>query len=185
MTQLIVFSCIFLVLLCLLALTVYRHFHDEHSGELAAKLPVDFFVPRRSDEFAEAKKNLVELESEIRQSGLLTAERWSLVRDRNKLAGELLTELREDFLRLDRLMCALAAVSAEVSPEREFERLWLTLRFSARYWLALLILSLGAIPARSIPRLQILIKDRARNVRTFIKAVDSTISLDAGARHVN
>src|SRR3981189_3624291 len=107
MTQLIFFSCIVLVFLCVLTLTVYRHFHDDdHQGELAARLPVDFLIPRRGDEFAEAKKNLAGLESDIEQRGLFTAERWSLVRERNKIAGELLMALREDFFRLDRLMCA-------------------------------------------------------------------------------
>src|SRR5712691_12435844 len=101
MTQLILFSCIFLVLLCLLARTFYRHFHDDHTGELAARLPVDFLIPRRSGEFAEGQRNLVELESEIGQKGLLSAGRWSLVRERNKIAGELLAALHEDFFRLD------------------------------------------------------------------------------------
>jgi hypothetical protein len=185
MTQLILFTSIFLVLLCLLAFTFYRYFRDNRSGELAARLPVDFLIPRRSDEFAEAQKNLVELESVIRQRGLLTAERWSLVRQRNKIVGGLLTAFHEDFFRLDRLMCAVAAVSPEISRERELERLWLSLRFSVRYWLALLTLSLGAIPASSMPRLLALIKDRARNLHRNLEAVDSTISLDARARHVN
>jgi hypothetical protein len=185
MTQLIFFSCISVVLLCLLTVAVYRHFHDDHTGEMAARLPVDFLIPRRSDEFAEAQKKLVVLESEIGQRGLLAAERWSLARERNKIAGELLAALREDFFRLDRLMCAVAAVSAEVSREREFERLWLSVRFSVRYRLALLTLFLGAIPANSIPRLQVLIRDRARNLGTLLKAVDSTVSVNVEAPYVN
>jgi hypothetical protein len=185
MTQLIFFSCIFLVLLWLLTLAVYRHFHDDDTGEMAARLPVDFLIPRRSGELAEAQKKLVVLESEIGQRGLLAAERWSLLRERNKIAGEFLSALHEDFFRLDRLMCAVAAVSSEISREREFERLWLSVRFSVRYRLALLTLFLGAIPAGSIPRLQLLIKDRARNLRTLLKAVDSTTLLNVGARHVN
>ena len=185
MTQLIVFASIFLVLLCLLAFTVYRHFHDDHSGELAAKLPVDFFVPRRSDEFAEGLKNLARLESEIRKSGPLAAGRWALVRERNKIAGDLLAALREDFFRLDHLMCALAAVSPEINRQREIERVWLSMRFSVRYRLALLTLSLGALPANSIPQLQVLIKGRARDLRTLLKAVDSTMSLHVGAQQVN
>lgn len=185
MTQLIFFSCIFLVLLCLLALTVYRHFREDDSPHLAARLPVDFLMPRRSDEFAEAQENLVQLRSEIRQSGLLSAERWSLVRQRNKIVGELLTEFHEDFFRLDRLMCAVAAVSPEISRQRELERLWLSFRFSLRYRLALLTLSLGAIPASSLPRLQELIGDRARNLRRHLKAVDSALLLHTGTGRVN
>jgi|SRR5713101_1729589 len=185
MIAIIVFSAIFLVILCLLLRAAYRHFHDNRVGEFAARLPVDFLIPRKSAEFAEAQKNLVELESEIEQRGFLTAERWSLVRDRNKIAGQLLIALREDFFRLDHLMCAVAAVSSEISREKELERLWLSVRFNVRYRLALLTLSLGAIPANSIPHLQALIQDRARNVRTLLKAVDSTMSFNVGARHVN
>lgn len=185
MTQLIVFSCIFLVLLCLLALTVYRHFHDDHTGEIAARLPVDFLIPRRSGEFAEGLKNLANLESEIGQKGLLAAGRWSLLRERNKIAGDLLAALRADFFRLDHLMCALAAVSPEINRERELERVWLSLRFSVRYRLAVLTLSLGAFPTDSIPRLQALIKGRAHDLRTLLKDVDSTMSLRVGARQAN
>ncbi len=185
MTQLIAFSCIFLVLLCLLALTVYRRFHDDHTGEIAARLPVDFLIPRRSGEFAEGLKNLANLESEIGQKGLLAAGRWSLLRERNKVAGDLLAALRADFFRLDHLMCALAAVSPEINRERELERVWLSLRFSVRYRLAVLTLSLGAFPTDSIPRLQALIKGRARDLRTLLKGVDSTMSLHVGARQVN
>jgi hypothetical protein len=184
MTQLIAFSCIFLALLCMLALTIYRyrHFHEDQTGEVAARLPVDFLIPRKSGEFAEGQKNLVELESEIRQKGYLAADRWALVRERNKIARELVDALCEDFFRLDHLMCALAAVSHEISRGRELERLWISLRFSVRYRLALLTLSLGALPPNSIPRLQVLIKGRARDLHTLLKAVDSTMSLHAGAR---
>jgi hypothetical protein len=185
MTQLIAFSSIFLVLLCLLGRAVYRHFHEDHTGEVAARLPVDFLIPRRSGEFADGQRNLVELESEIRQKPFLAFERWSLVRERNKVAGELVAALREDFFRLDHLMCALAAVSPEIKREREIERLWISLRFSVRYRLALLTLSLGALPANSIPRLHSLIKGRANDLLTLLKAVDSTTSLHVGARQVN
>jgi hypothetical protein len=185
MTQLIAFSCIFLVLLCLLALTVYRHLHDDHTGELAARLPVDFFIPRRSGEFAEGLRNLAKLQSEIGQRGLLAADRWSLVRERNKIAGDLLAALRADFFRLDHLMCALAAVSPEIKREKEIERLWISLRFSVRYRQALLTLSLGALPANSIPRLQVLIKGRGNDLRTLLNAVDSKMLLHVMAREVN
>jgi hypothetical protein len=185
MTQLILFSCIFLVLVWLLTRTVYRHFHEGQTGELAARLPVDFLIPRKSGEFAEGQKTLAKLELEIEQEGLLSVGRWSLVRERNKVAGDLLAALREDFLRLDHLMCAVAAASSELSREKEFERLWLCLRFSVQYRLAVLMLSMGAIPANSILRLQFLIKDRARDLRTLLKAVDSTMSINAGTRPVS
>jgi hypothetical protein len=185
MTQLVFFSCIFLVLVWLLTRTVYRYFHDDHTGELAARLPVDFLIPRRSREFAEGQKNLVELELEIEQRGLLSTARWSLVRERNRITSELLAALREDFLRLDHLMCAVAAASSELNREKEFERFWLSLRFNVRYRLARLTLTLGAIPESSILRLQILIRDRARSLRTLLKTVDSAMPFDAGAGIVN
>ena len=185
MTQLILYSCIFLVLLCFLALAVYRHFHDDHRGEVAARLPVDFLIPRASDELAEAQKKLVDIESEMECVSLLAAERWSLRRERNKIAHELLAAVREDFSRLDRLTCALAAVSPEISREREFERFWLSLRFMMRYRLAVLTLGLGAMQASSILRLQVLLKDQVGSLRPLLKTVDSTVSLPAEARPVN
>src|SRR5258708_2071804 len=101
MTQLILFSCTFLVLAWLLARSVYRHFHDDQAGRLAARLPIDFLIPRRTEEFAEGQKSLVELETEIGRKGFLTADRWILVRGRNKIAADLLAALHEDFSRLD------------------------------------------------------------------------------------
>jgi hypothetical protein len=185
MIQLIIFSGLFLVLLCLLLYLVYTRFRADQGGELDARLPVDFLLPRRSEEYAHAQMTLAGLQAEIRRKGLSSAATWPLLRERNEIARDLMTALREDFIRLDRLMCALAAVSPEICREKELQRLWLSLRFKGRYRLALLSLSLGAIPANSIPRLQLILKDRACDVRSLLRTVDSTVPVNLGTRHVN
>src|SRR6266481_81818 len=110
MTQLIAFSCIFLVLLCLLALIVYRYrqFHEDHTGEVAARLPVDFLIPRRSGEFAEGLKNLARLESEIRQNGFFAA-RSSNVRACGSFTRNQPAEGDRKSLALHAIQCAISA----------------------------------------------------------------------------
>jgi hypothetical protein len=185
MIELIVFSVIFLVLLCLLLWAAHERLTVSHTGELSARLPVDFLIPRKPEEFKQARETLAKIQTEIEQKHISAAERRRLLQERNKLARELLMAIHEDFVRLDRLLCAVAAVSPEVSRQKEFERLWLSLRFGARYRVALLSISLGALPPRSIPSLQILTKGKAENLRRLLKAVDSTLSANLGKAHIN
>jgi hypothetical protein len=183
MIVLIVFSGIFLLLLCLLLWKAYHRLTAGHTGELSARLPVDFLVPRKPEEFRRARENLRMIEAQIGKEHLLTAEKWRLLRERNKLARELLIAIHEDFIRLDRLMCAVAVVSPEVSREKEFKRLWLSLRFAARYRMALLGIALGAQPAQSIAGLQILAQNKAQSLRAQLTAVDSAVSANFGTLH--
>jgi hypothetical protein len=185
MIELIVFSVIFLVLLCMLLWTAHGRLTASQTGDVSARLPVDFLVPRKPEEFKLVREALARIQQEIEQRHISPAERRCLLKERNKLARELLTAIHEDFVRLDCLLCAVAAVSPEVSRQKEFERFWLSLRFGARYRMALLSTSLGALPSRSIPYLQILTRGKAENLRTLLKAVDSTLSANLGKAHVN
>lgn len=180
MTALIAFALISLVLLCLL-LWLHGRLTGIRVGQVSARVPVDFLVPRKPEEFTQAREALAKIQSEIAQKHIPSEERRQLLQERNKLALELLKAIHEDFVRLDRLMCAVAAVAPQISRQRELERLWLSLRFDIRYRIALLSISLGAMPAHAIPALQIFTKRRAKNLQMLLKAVDSSLSM----RHAN
>jgi len=142
-------------------------------------------MPRKSQEYFEGERLLAEIQAEMEERTLPAARRRHLVQERCKISRELLTSLREDFTRLDRLMCAVAAVSIEVSREQEFRRFLLSVRFSIRYWLALFCLSVGVSPAHSFGRLQFLVKRSAQNAQTLLKVVDASLSLNLDSTHVN
>jgi hypothetical protein len=185
MIELTVFVVIFLVLLCLLLWAVHHRFTANPTGEVSARLPVDFLIPRKSDEFKQAQETLDKLQSDLAQRNLSDSDKRNLLHERNKITRELLTSIHEDFVRLDRLMCAIAAASPEVSRQKEFDRLWLALRFGARYRMALLSVLLGALPGQSISSLQILTKSKAERLRMLLKSVDSALPVSFGKTMVN
>jgi len=184
MIALVVFSGILLVLLCVLLWRAYGQLTASHTGEVSARLPVEFLIPRKPAEMRQAREELRAIQAELDKQHVLTAEKWRLLKARNKVARELLSAIHEDFVRLDRLMCAMAAVSPEVCREKEFERLWLALRFGARYRTALLCISFGTLPAQSITGLQILTKDQTETFRTLLRAVDATLAGNFGKSHI-
>jgi hypothetical protein len=185
MMELIGFALIFMVLLCLLLWALHYRFIASHKGDLSARLPVDFMIPRRPEEFKVARETLAKIQIEIEQRNISAAEKRRLLKARAALVRELLTAIHEDFVRLDHLLCAVAAVSPELSRQKEFERIWLSLRFGARYRMALFSISLGTLPARSIPRLQVLAKSRAENLHSLLSAVDSTMPVSLSKARLN
>ena len=186
MIGLIAFSLIFLVLLSLLVWMARSQFVGRGNGEMLARVPVEFLIPRKSDEFAIAQRQLGEIQFDIAHKQRLSiAERERLLQQRNKLVQQLLTELRDDFVRLDQLMCAIAVVSPEVSQRKEFTRFWLSVRFALRYKLTCLILSLGALPTGSIRSLGLLIANRSRNLEALLRSVDSQFLMRVNSGRVN
>ena len=164
---------------------MYRQLGVPHAGVEDARLPVEFLVPRKSQEYFEGERLLAEIQAEMQEKTLSAARRRRLVQDRCKISRELLTSLHEDFTRLDRLMCAVAAVSMEVSREQELHRFLLSVRFNIRYWLALFCLTMGVSPAHSFGRLQFLVKRSAKNAQTLLQAIDAGLSLNFDSTHVN
>jgi hypothetical protein len=74
-------------------------------------------------------------------------------RDRRKAAGEFLDALQTEFHRLLRLASIVAALSPEVEPMQEFERLRLTAIFQCRLQLVRARLRVGNAPSRELREL--------------------------------
>jgi hypothetical protein len=77
--------------------------------------------------------------------------RKSAARIRRRVGLEFLNGLREDYRRLDRLARALTALAPAANPQREAERLWLSVRFEIRWCFVWVSLWSGLAP---IPQLQ-------------------------------
>jgi hypothetical protein len=74
-------------------------------------------------------------------------------RDRRKATGEFLDALQSEFHRLLRLVSIVAALSPEVEPMQEFERLRLTAVFQCRLQLVRARLRVGSAPSRELGEL--------------------------------
>jgi hypothetical protein len=74
-------------------------------------------------------------------------------RDRRKVTGEFLDALNGEFHRLLRLASIVAALSPEVQPMQEFERLRLTAVFQCRLQLVRTRLRMGNTPSRELGEL--------------------------------
>lgn len=185
MIEMIVFPAIFIAFSSFLAWAAYRQFAAKDTREQDARLPVEFLMPRKVQEYSEGQHRLAEIRTEMEKSALPAARKHCLVQERNKIARRLLTSLHEDFTRLDRLMCAVAVVSMEVSHEQEFRRFLLSVQFGIRYRIAIFCLSMGMLPAHSVARLQFLVKRSGQNVQTLLRAVDESLSLNLDSTHIH
>jgi hypothetical protein len=74
-------------------------------------------------------------------------------RDRRKATGEFLGALQGEFHRLLRMASIVAALSPEVEPLQEFERLRLTAVFQCRLQLVRARLRMGSAPSRELGEL--------------------------------
>jgi hypothetical protein len=74
-------------------------------------------------------------------------------RERRKATGEFLDALNGEFHRLLRLARVVAALSPEVEPMQEFERLRLTAVFQCRLQLVRARLTMGSAPSRELGEL--------------------------------
>jgi hypothetical protein len=78
-------------------------------------------------------------------------------RDRRKAAGAFLDALQSEFHRLLRMASIVAALSPEVEPMQEFERLRLTAVFQCRLQLVRARLRMGRAPSRELGELSELV----------------------------
>jgi hypothetical protein len=74
-------------------------------------------------------------------------------RDRRKVTGEFLDALQSEFHRLLRMASIVAALSPEIEPLQEFERLRLTAVFKCRLQLVRARLHMGSAPSRELGEL--------------------------------
>ena len=144
MMELPVFLIVFLVLIVLAVWVAFNHLAPRRSTERDASLPIDLLLPTTYlQNSSEIERLSAELEQERTQSSDSGEFRQGLTPARRRMLKELLVELKEDFSRLDRLMCTVAALAPEVEGRQEAQRLWLWFRFRLHYGLARLSLTIG------------------------------------------
>jgi len=143
-TELPVFLIIFLVLIVLAVWITLNHLAPRRSTEKDASLPIDLLLPTAYlENSSEIERLTVELEQERTQNTASEGIRRGVTPARRRTMKKLLIGLKEDFSRLDRLMCTIAALAPEVEGRQEIQRLWLWFRFRLHYSLARLSLMVG------------------------------------------
>ena len=146
MTELPVFLIIFLVLIVSAVWITLNYLAPRRSTEKDACLPIDLLLPTAYlENSSEIERLTAELEQERTQNTASGGLREGLTPARRRTLKKLLVGLNEDFSRLDRLMCTVAALAPEVEGRQETERLWLWMRFRLHYGLARLSLMVGRL----------------------------------------
>ena len=144
MTELPVFLIVSLLLIVLVLWVAFNLLAPRRSTEKDASLPIDLLLPTTYlQNSSEIERLLAELEQERTQGRAPGRFRQGLTPARRRMLKELLVGLKEDFSRLDRLMCTVAALAPEVEGRQETQRLWLWFRFRLHYGLARLNLTIG------------------------------------------
>jgi hypothetical protein len=143
-TEIIVFSAVFLSLIVVVLWLAFTRLAPRRAAKEDAGLPIDLLLPTgylRNSSKIEMLLN--ELYEERREVSMSNKHRHRLTHARRLILQELLIGLKEDFSRLDRLMCSVASLSPEVERKEEIERLWLWIQFRLHYGLARLSLRVG------------------------------------------
>ena len=89
-------------------------------------------------------------------------------KERRRVALSYLTALREDFTDLLRLAAVVAAMSPDLAPAQETERMWLNVQFEWRYQMLRLALYMGVFPQRRLDRLSSVVSELAVSMETAI-----------------
>jgi hypothetical protein len=143
-TELPVFLVVSLLLIVFALWVAFNHLAPRRSTERDAGLPIDLLLPTTYLQLSsEIRRLSAGFDEERTQSKVAGGFRQGLTPARRRVMKEHLVALKEDFSRLDRLMCTVAALAPEVEGRQEAQRLWLWLRFRLHYGLARLSLKTG------------------------------------------
>jgi len=89
-------------------------------------------------------------------------------KERRRVALSYLTALREDFAGLLRLAAVVAAMSPDLAPAQETERMWLNVQFECRYQMLRIALYMGVYPQRRLDALSSVVSELAVRMETAI-----------------
>ncbi len=144
MTELPVFLIVSLLLIVIALWITFNYLAPRRFAEKDACVPLDLLLPTA---YLENSSEIERLTAELEQARIENT--WSgvfregLTPARRRTLKKLLVGLKEDFSRLDRLMCTVAGLAPEVEGRQEMQRLWLWIRFRFHYGLARLSLMVG------------------------------------------
>jgi hypothetical protein len=143
-TELQIFLIVSILLIVLVVWIALNHLAPRRATEKDASLSVDLLLPTAYlQNSSEIEQLLAEWNQERARNTAPGGFPRGLTSAQRRMLNDLLVGLKEDFSRLDRLMCAIAALAPEVEGRQEMERLWLWFRFRFHYGLARLSLTIG------------------------------------------
>ncbi len=172
MTGLAVFAVLALLLLVLLLWLLRERADARRLPEGALKLPIEDLLPVHCRHFPQVRQALSPADREyLRERASPKIQRqWRA--ERRAVTQRFLAGLQEDFLRLERLGRMVAALAPQVSRKREFERVWLGLRFRVLYRVVRLQLVVGSISVPQLARLTDLIGSLAVQIQTAMATLE-------------
>jgi hypothetical protein len=100
-------------------------------------------------------------------------------KERRRVALSYLTELREDFAGLLRLAAVVAAMSPDLAPAQETERVWLNVQFECRYQMLRIALYLGVFPQRRLDALSSVVSELAVRMEAAISEFGERATMTA------
>jgi len=167
------YFAISLALLVLLALA-WRFTAPRHPSEPPVSLSPEELLPVHCRYFPQIRQAL-STDDHIYLKERASAGIWRQSRaDRKRVAARFLLGLQGDFLRLEQLGRAVAALSPRVSREQELERLWLGVRFRLLYRLVWLRLVAGSTSPSQLTRLTHLVGLLAKQTENAMAALGET-----------
>jgi hypothetical protein len=143
-TELPIFLIVSMLLIVLVLWIALNHLPPRSTTEKDASLSVDLLLPTAYvQNSSEIERLLAQWNQERTRNIARGGFPRGLTSAQRRMLNDLLVGLKEDFSRLDRLMCAIAGLAPEVEGRQEMERLLLWFRFRLHYGLARLSLTIG------------------------------------------
>lgn len=144
-----------------------RRLPEEDAG-----LPIEALLPVSTEKYSRMQEMIRDTNGLRQRSTASKEERRAMAAAHRRLAEELLADLKRDFSSLDRLMCAIAAVSPNPSRRRETERAWLWVRFRLHYWFAWLRLIFGTVSEPELNSIRHLLDNLVVRTRGALEAIE-------------
>jgi len=152
-----------LISLVLLLLSLKLFFQDSKpKPENSRVLTIAALLPVHHHEFEEVERRLCEYDALLQR----------IHSERREVALGYLDALRNDFLRVERLLNHAAKFLPDITLQGEGERLWVGIRFQVEYRIARLWARLGFVPA-------VQMKFLTRQVRLLTQRADEALELVA------
>jgi hypothetical protein len=157
MVEVVSYLVLVVLLLLLFVFLLFRNSDSQNRKEPLVR--INDFLPTHYFEFEQVERRLAGLEEALQR----------IQSERRAVALGYLDALREEFIRVQRLLNHAAKFLPELTIAGEVERLWLGIRFRVEYRLTRLWIQLGFAPAAQLQGL-------TRHVRRFAEWTDQALA---------
>lgn len=177
----VVFAVVAIVLLALLVWLLREPSATKKRGPDARPLSaqsgqvqIEDLFPLHCRYFPQVRRTLAGDDAEFLQKRV-TADvlrRWRM--ERRRVAAQFVAGLQQDFERLSRLARTVAALSPQVSREKEEQLLWLGVRFRVLFLLVRMRLTLGWVPLDGLTGLANLVTGMAERLEAGMAVLEES-----------